>query len=1104
MVTGKTAGGNGMGVHLAARSGYSFHYGTAQPEQLVQAAAMRGITALALTDLNGVYGTADFCKAAREHGVKPIIGATVDEPQDRPQSAVVLARSAKGYETLCRLCSARHLTPGFKLAEMLPQHCEDVFVLTRDAALLRTLAPILPPSQLFIPVLPPAKPQTLLALQQAQVLADELKLKLVAVNDACMLDAEDFPVHQLLRAIGENETVWSVKGCAEPERTLLSAAEMAQAFAQLPEALEAARIIAGECNFELARGTWHFPRFPLPDGVTPARRLRELAVEGARRRYGGISRKVEKRLDYELRVICEHGFAPYLFVVHDIVSEANRRGIPNLGRGSAANSIVCYSLNLTHVEPLAYNLYFERFLNPDRKSPPDVDIDLNWKRRDEIIQYVYDRYGADRVAMISTHVTFQARSSLRESAKAMGLLDSEMERFLKRLPFWSGESIPDDPATAFPETRGIDLSAPEYVELFALAQRLSNLPQHLGIHAGGIVIAPEDIRKHTALYEASKGFVVTHHEMYGVEDAGLIKIDLLGNRSLGVLEDALASLAARGITPPVDDFGATTGDARTVAMIRGGKTMGCFYIESPAMRSLLAKLRTETFEELTAASSVIRPGVAESGMMQEYVRRHRNPEFVRHIHPELGRVLAETHGVMIYQEDVMKVAHEIAGMSLAQADLLRRAMSGKLRSNEAMLKLRTEFLEQAQARGVDPPVARELWRQIRSFAGYAFCKAHSAAFAVLSFQVAYLKSHHPAEFMAAVLANHGGYYATSVYIQECRRLGLRILPPCVNASELHFTAEDSGKAVRIGLGEISEVHAGSLESIVDARRRDGEFRSLRDFLRRTHARYADLIVLARVGALDCLGFTRPQVLWLLQCEFANSKGDGFLELDDGRGAELLEQLPPLADWDALRRCQMELEYLGYGAGAHPLAFFLPHMGELHRACDLPKMAGREVRLAGWCISTKRVDIRRREEVRKDDGDGGADARGDGRNAQADAMGSDDDERVRPSDDLGITPRADSSPTVRVATGKRMKFMSMEDLTGTYEAVLFPDAYERFAHIASKPGPFTVVGRVEDNAGGINVNVRELTIFGAIPDKAQVALIGLTEAEQNVGKDGRWG
>ncbi len=416
----------------------------------MQAAAARGITALALTDTNGVFGTADFCKAAREHGVKPIIGATVDEPQDRPHSAVVLARSAKGYETLCRLCSARQLMRGFKLAEMLPQHCEDAFVLTRDAALLRTLAPILPPSQLFIPVLPPAKPQTLRALQQANALADELKLKLVAVNDVCMLDAEDFPVHRLLRAIGENETIWSVKHCAEPERTLLGADEMENAFAQLPEALDTARVIAGEGNFELARGTWHFPRFPLPDGITPARRLRELAVEGARRRYGSISRKVEKRLDYELRVICEHGFAPYLLVVHDIVSEANRRGIPNLGRGSAANSIVCYALNLTHVEPLAYNLYFERFLNPDRKSPPDVDIDLNWKRRDEIIQYVYDRYGADRVAMISTHVTFQARSSLREVGKGAGAFGQRDGALPQASAVLVGQVHPRRPRHGFP------------------------------------------------------------------------------------------------------------------------------------------------------------------------------------------------------------------------------------------------------------------------------------------------------------------------------------------------------------------------------------------------------------------------------------------------------------------------------------------------------------------------------------------------------------------------------------------------------------------------------------------------------------------------------
>ncbi len=1083
----------GVPVHLVAQSGFSFHHGTAKPEQLVATAKERGFDALALTDTNGVFGAVDFYKAAREAGIKPIIGAVVDEPRENPQRAVVLARNRDGYSALCRLCSARQLEERFRLAAAIPEHAGDIIVLTDDEALARALAPRLSPHELYLKLLPPTDSETVQEAQRLTALADELKLNLVAANDVCMLDAEDFDTHKLLRAIGENETIYSVKGCAPPSRHLLSADEMAHAFADFPEALANTRRIAEQCELELTLGRWIFPRFPLAPWETPQLRLRQLAESGLARRYRHVTPKVRARLDYELSLINRLGYASYLLVVHDIVAEANRRGIPNLGRGSAANSIVCYALNLTHVEPLSQNLYFERFLNPERKSPPDVDIDFNWKRRDEIIEYVYERYGRERVAMISTHITFQARSSLRESAKAMGLLDTELDRFLKRLPLWSSQQLPDDAAAGFPETRGLDLSAPEYRELFAQARKIGGLPQHLGIHVGGVVIAPDDIRNYTALYEAAKGFVVTHQEMFGIEDLGLIKIDLLGNRSLGVLEDTLASLRARGISPPVDDFSRITADKESVAMIREGRTMGCFYIESPAMRQLLLKLDTQTFEDLTAASSVIRPGVAESGMMQEYVRRHRNPEFTKHIHPALARVLSETHGVMIYQEDVMKVAHEIAGMSLAQADLLRRAMSGKLRSSDAMEQMRRDFLQRSANRGVRPAVAQELWRQIRSFAGYAFCKAHSAAFAVLSFQVAYLKAHHPAEFMAAVLSNHGGFYATSAYIQECRRRGLAIHPPCVNRSELDFTPEDEGRAVRVGLNEIGEVHAETVESIVAARHAAGPFSSLRDMLRRTRCRYSDLTVLALVGALDCFGFTRPQLLWLLQCEFAGSRArsGGYLKLDDGEGAELLAQLPPLADYDALTRCRLEVQYLGYGVGAHPLTFFLPHLGELVPASEMHQHVGEQVRMAGWCIATKRVAVRRRAKVREADerDDGGRDAHPTAvRPAVPQAQG----ERMRPSDDLGITGHEVlNSPTVRVPTGRAMKFMSMEDLTGTYEAVLFPDAYDKFAHIATRPGPFVVTGRVEEQLGGLAVNVSDLTLAGAIEHKSQPQLVALT-------------
>ena len=1044
----------------------------------------RGFDALAVTDRNGLYGAIQFYKLAKEAGVKPIIGVSLDEPlttgdgggrtsgkraEEPTQPLTLLAKNRLGYAELCHLATRRQLNENFALAGITPEETADCILLTADPALLRTLHPRFPPEQLFAAILPPLDKDSARAAREMLALAAELHRKPVAVNDVHFISPADWNIHRLLRAIGENETIYTVKDTVPNSRYLLNAKEMRRAFRELPDALATTREIADACEVEFELGRWVFPEFALPAGMTPARRLRELCIAGLSRRYEKLTSKILRRLDYELGVISRLGYATYILAVHDIVAEANRRGIPNLGRGSAANSLVCYALFLTHVDPLAYNLYFERFLNPERTSPPDIDIDFNWKRRDEVIHYVYEKYGDHRVAMISTHVTFQARSALRETAKALGFLDGELERVLKRLPFYAGSDVLVDFAERYPETRGIDLSAPEYRALIAQAMKLGGLPRHLGIHVGGIVIAPDDICNYTALARSAKGFVVTQYDMFPIEDVGLIKIDLLGNRSLGVLEDTLATLRERDIQPPVNDFAAITRDAETVRLIREGRTMGCFYIESPGMRQLLRKLGTQTFEELTAASSVIRPGVAESGMMQEFIKRHRDPSAATYLHPKLKKILAETYGVMVYQEDVIRVAHELAGMTLAEADLLRRAMSGKLRSSEAMAGVREKFLRACARNGLSQSAAAELWRQIRSFAGYAFCKAHSAAFAVLSFQVAYLKAHHPAEFMAAVMSNHGGFYSTSAYIQECRRLGLRILLPDVNASELDFTAAENGSAIRVGLSQIGEVRTSTIESILAARKRGGRFTSLADLIRRTDARLSDLTVLIRVGALDSLGFTRPQLMALLRSEFApnHTQGDFLPLADEAQFRALAESLPNLADYDRVVRCYHEMKYLGFGVTDHPLAFIAASGGDVVSAKDLPQHVGETVRIIGWCIAQKRVDIARRQASRE----AGKRAAMDMASARNDGEGEGDDSRQSAAEELGIIA---SGERKFIPAGRAMKFMSMEDLTGTYEAVLFPKAYERLAPLTVTAGPFLLTGCVENHQGGIAVNVRNLS------------------------------
>jgi len=1102
-------------AHLQVASCFSLLRGTARIPELIGAAKERGFDALALTDLNGIYGAIEFYKKAKDAGIKPIIGVTLDEAQDEieanpngnknrkatpKRTLTILAKNRRGYGEICRLITKRKLDKNFKLAEIAPDAVANSVLITLSPELLEELAPHFSLKELYGGILPPIDTEGTMQARAMFMTAKRLRRKIVAVNDVHFLNPAEQSTHRLLRAIDENETIYTVSGVVSRARYLMSAEEMRRAFADFPEALIATREIAEECNLEFELGKWVFPHFPLPPGVTAEERLRKLCLEGLNRRYPKLARTHFERLNYELSVIEKLGYAGYLLAVQDIVQEANRRGIPNLGRGSAANSLVCYALFLTHVDPLKYNLYFERFLNPERTSPPDLDIDFNWKRRDEIIEYVYQKYGSERVAMVSTHITFQARSALRETAKAMGILTSEVERVLRRIPFFSGAEVIDNLAERYPECKDIDLSAPEYQTLISQAKKIGGLPRHLGIHVGGIVIAPQHICDFTALERSAKGFVVTQNEMFGIEDIGLIKIDLLGNRSLGVLEDTLSALRARGINPPIDDFDKITRDEKTVQLIREGKTMGCFYIESPGMRQLLRKLRTETFEELTAASSIIRPGVAESGMMQEYIKRHREPESVEYLHPKLKEILGETYGVMVYQEDVIRVAHELAGMSLAEADLLRRAMSGKLRSAEAMAGVRDKFLKRCADNGINPFVAFELWRQIRSFAGYSFCKAHSAAFAVLSFQVAYLKAHYPAFFMAQVMANHGGFYATGAYIQECRRLGLNVLLPHVNKSEKEFTAEDE-RTIRVGLAEIGEVAESTIDAILKERARGGLFASFVDLIRRTPARLSDLEVLIKVGACDGLGFTRPQMMALLKSEFAvNHNGGEFLPLDDAREIEArARSLPAFPDYDLATRIKYEMKYLGFAVSAHPLVLFAPYAGDVVNASEMHKHIGKRVRMLGWCIAEKRVDIARRQKARdagkiavesawlsgNGNGNGAELANGNG-NETWNGNGNTQAERLSSAVELGIlsahskgTVGVTSRDSSRVLSGvpreRAMKFLSLEDLTGAYEAVLFPEAYEKYAHLTGQAGPFILTGRAENDNGVVTLNVETLEL-----------------------------
>lgn len=990
-------------------------------DSLIEAAVRKGMGALAITDTNGLYGVVPFYRKATRAGIKPILGTELTAAGcggekrvscfEVGERAVLLAKNRKGFSDLCRIVTRRQLDGDAGLDELLLSAGPDVFVITDCLALLRLLALERGTADVLIELRAPLAASSPTYVRERLAFSKTSGLPLLATNAVHFREPSGHELHRVLVAIRENTNTHALPANSTAPRGswLTDGRQMERIFAGLPKALRKSAEVAGACNVKLESGRWLLPRFPLPRGETSFSFLSELCFEGLRSRYHPITPRVLDRLRDELSVIERAGFSDYFLIVWDIARTARKRGIPTIGRGSAACSIVSYTLGITDVDPIKYNLYFERFLNSERGSPPDIDLDFCWKRRDEILEHVYDTYGQDRVAMISTHVTFALRAAVRETGKALGIPQKEIERITSRLPHWGATSFEELPQR-FPECRGLRFDEEPLRSIAAVAGRILGFPRHISIHAGGIVVSPSPLTDYVPLERAPKGFVVTQYDMFPIEDLGLLKIDLLSQRSLSVLSDVVRIVTERtGSPPPIDDPVSLAGDGPTAALIREGKTIGCFYIESPAMRSLLVKLGVDSFETLTAASSVIRPGVAESGMMQEFIDRHNGRKKPAYLHPDLESLLAETYGVMIYQEDVIKVAHAISGMSLGEADTLRRAMSGKMRSKEAMTALRERFLKGAAGRGVSEDVAKEIWRQISSFAGYAFCKAHSASYARLSYQVAYLKAHYPAEFMAAVISNGGGFYHTSVYVEEARRMGIRILPPHVNESALEFTGRDDW--IRVGLMQIKGLSADAARAVIRAREA-GRFESLTDLLVRTGIEKKSAEKLILCGATDCFELTRPELLWRLELTYDLLRGSKAKEGKPGDVLLALElqarwrasMIPRLPDYSRAEKLRLEAELLGYTISAHPLTLFekASQRRDVTTSRELVRRDGRVVTLIGWLISQKTIDTK---------------------------------------------------------DGKLMKFLSFEDLAGTFEVVLFPEAYRRLGSAIDGRGPYFITGCV---------------------------------------------
>ena len=851
-------------MYLNAHTFFSLRYGTFSPKQLVEAAAAERVKILVLTDINNTSAALDFVRLCKTKGIKPVLGIEFRDAQHRFLFTGI-ARNNAGWAALCNLLTEHSLAS--KPLPAVPPPMDDVFIIyDREVKPFDTLRP-----NEFIGIRPTEAGKLFFSSWT------RTPQRLVVWQPVTFPDAEGFRLHKLLRAIDANTLVTKLDGVpvAAPDETFRPETDLLEAFNSYPKIVQNTRRLLDACSIRFETGLKLNRNTFMGSKAGDLNLLSKLADSGCRRRYGPDHRLAQERVRKELKVIAEMDFGAYFLIAWDIVRYAESSGYHHVGRGSGANSIVAYCLGITDVEPLELDLYFERFINPQRTSPPDFDIDFSWDERDDVTDYIFKRYGREHTALIATYSTFQHAAVIRELGKVFGLTKAEIDAMVdywqstasgnwewqgrkgeKQAPSSAVNGRPKDPDA---EARAARLH-PWAKHILRYGELLVDFPNYLSIHAGGVIISENPLCEATALQMMPKGFPITHFDMYGAEEWGFHKFDVLSQRGLGHIKDCVDIVRDnQGKSVNVHDVEKLKTDERVRDQLRSSRCMGCFYIESPAMRGLLRKLRCDNYVHLVAASSIIRPGVAKSGMMREYIQRFHQPHGFEYLHSVFKEHLGETFGVMVYQEDVMKILHHFAGLGLDEADVMRRMMTGKKRSSEAFARLKQKYFENCAARKHPETLALEVWRQIESFAGYSFCKAHSASFAVESFQSLYLKTYFPLEFMVAVINNFGGFYSTEFYVHEARMCGAAIHAPCVNRS-CNLTRID-GKDIYLGMIHVRGLESQVVHDLEKQRAEFGVFKSLEDFVRRVHIAPTQLDLLIRIGAFRFTGLKKSALLW---------------------------------------------------------------------------------------------------------------------------------------------------------------------------------------------------------------------------------------------------
>jgi len=913
-------------MYLNVHSYYSLRYGTLAIDDLLDLAVSHGIKTLALTDLNNTMGIPEFIRKARKKGIKPIAGCEFRNGDQLLYLA--LARNREGLREINDFLTLHNLSR--KEFPPVPPRFEQVEVLFPFG---KSHCCINEKNQ-WVGVRPE---------QVNQLVASNWEHwlhRMVVLQPVTFRDDAGWFLHKCLRAINHNVLISKLEEhqFALPREKFYPEDTLVRAFGRYPGIIENTLSLMDNCSAEMDFSSIKNKRVFTQSPEDDRNLLEKLAFEGMVYRYGKDNETARERVQHELEIINKLGFSSYFLITWDIIRYSMSRGFYHVGRGSGANSIVAYCLKITDVDPIRLNLYFERFLNPRRTSPPDFDIDFSWRDRDEVQDYIFKRYGHQHTALLGATSTFRDRSIYRELGKVFGLPKEEIDLLVHS---------PDD------ELVKNDIT----LLISTLARQVVDFPNLRSIHAGGILISEEPITFYTALDLPPKGFPTTQWDMYLAEELGFEKLDILSQRGIGHIKDAVdIVLANRGLRIDIHQVEHFFNDEKVKMQLRTGETIGCFYIESPGMRGLLKKLHCDNYLTLVAASSIIRPGVAKSGMMREYIQRFHQPERIKYLHPVMKEQLEETFGVMVYQEDVIKVAHHFAGLDLAEADVLRRAMSGKFRSKEEFKKIEEKYFSNCRERGYSDELAREVWRQIESFAGYSFSKAHSASYAVESFQSLYLKAWFPIEFMVAVINNFGGFYRSWVYFNEAKRCGANIELPCINHSCLLTSVKD--KTVYTGFSHVQNLEQGVAERIVAERKQNGQYSSLNEFIQRIAVSKEQLVILIRLGALRAFNPNKAQLLW--EAHLLLNKTP--VTVNNGSLFKVPTQkytLPELAS-SLLGNAYDEIELVGFPISLSPFDMLqTPFRGEI-MARQMSGQVGRKVRMLGRLVTIKYVPTVKRE------------------------------------------------------------------------------------------------------------------------------------------------